>query len=63
MAKPKVPVLLAQVAWMAGDIQTLRPEWSDEKCNEWLEENEDYIQQAMIETGWEAIENLLAGEE
>jgi hypothetical protein len=57
------PVLLAQVAWMAGDIQTLRPEWSDEKCNEWLDDNEDYIQQAMIETGWEAIENLLAGEE
>ena len=62
-SKPKQPVLLAQVAWQAGDIQTLRPDWSDEKCNEWLDENEGYIQQAMIETGWEAIEHLLAGED
>lgn len=56
------PVLLAQVAWQADDIQQLRSDWSDEKCNEWLEDNEDYIQQAMIETGWAAIESLLAGE-
>lgn len=62
MAKPRAPVLLAQVAWQADDIQQLRSDWSDEKCNEWLEDNEDYIQQAMIETGWAAIESLLAGE-
>ena len=57
------PVLLAQVAWQAADIQTLCPEWSDEKCNEWLDANEDSIQDAMIAAGWEIIESLLPGEE
>lgn len=53
----------ATVSWCAGDIQTLRPNWSDEKCNEFLMDNEDYIQCAMIECGWTAIENLLPAKE
>lgn len=62
-SKPKAAVLLAQVAWQAEDIQTLRPEWSDDKCNEWLDANEDDIQCAMIERGWAVIEHLLPEED
>jgi hypothetical protein len=51
---------LASVAWHADDIRTLRPDWDDERCNAFLEDNGDYIQDAMIERGWEAIESLLA---
>lgn len=49
----------AKVVWTANDIETLRPNWSPEKCEEWLVANEDPIQEAMAERGWLAIETLL----
>ena len=49
----------AEVAWVIEDILSLRPEWSDEKAEEWLSSNEKYIQEIMIERGWEAIDCLL----
>lgn len=61
--KPKEPLLIAEVAWQADDIQKFRPKWSVTKCNEWLDANEDSIQEAMIATGWTIIESLLAGGE
>lgn len=59
---PKVK-RLAEVSWCAEDIQTLRPSWDDAKCNAFLEANEDDIQCAMIERGWDAISDLLRWEE
>lgn len=53
----------AEVSWCAEDIKTLRPDWSDKKCNEFLMDNEDDIQCAMIERGWDAISDLLRWEE
>lgn len=53
----------AEVSWCAEDIKTLRPDWSDEKCNEFLMDNEDNIQCSMIEHGWTAIESLLPPKE
>lgn len=49
----------ARVAWTYADIQTLRPRWSRERCEEFLRANSDNIQERMIERGWEAIEALL----
>jgi hypothetical protein len=49
----------ASVSWRVEDIQDLREDWSDEMCAEFLEENEDIIQQMMIQRGWDAIEDLL----
>ena len=49
----------ATVSWTADDVQTLRPEWSVEKCEEWLESNQRCIQDRLVELGWEVIENLL----
>jgi hypothetical protein len=49
----------AQVTWCAGDIQTIRPDWTDEQAEDWLASNEKYIQSRMIEVGWEVIETLI----
>ena len=49
----------ATVTWTWGDVQTLRPSWTKSQCEEWLNANEKYIQEAMTTRGWEAIEDLL----
>jgi len=41
------------------DIGDLCPDWSVTKSNDFLDENEDYIQTAMIEAGWSAISSLV----
>jgi hypothetical protein len=53
----------ARVSWCAEDIRTLRPKWSVKQCNEFLENNERYLQSFMIENGWSAIELMLPCEE
>lgn len=50
----------AKVAWRIGDLQTLRPDWSDEKCAEWLENNAGHIQDRLVELGWDVMKDLLA---
>ena len=49
----------AKVTWCALDIGDLCPGWSVTKSNDFLDENEDYIQTAMIEAGWSAISSLV----
>jgi hypothetical protein len=49
----------AEVSWCAEDIRALRPGWDDKRCNQFLMDNEDDIQCAMIERGWDAISDLL----
>ena len=49
----------AEVKWTAGDVLTLRPEWTVEEAERWLNRNEKWIQDGMIEHGWQVIENLL----
>jgi hypothetical protein len=53
---------MAAVTWHAEDVQTLKPNWSLEKCNEWLEDNERHISDRLIELGWEVIDALLITE-
>jgi len=53
----------AEVSWCADDIRELRPDWDDERCNDFLMRQEDDIQCAMIERGWDAIRDLLRWEE
>jgi hypothetical protein len=53
----------AKVEWSPTDILTLRPRWTPEKCSEWLERNERYIQDRLVELGWEVIESLLEAED
>lgn len=52
----------AIVSWTVEDVQTLRPDWSDQKCEEWLYANQRYIQDRLVELGWQVIEDLLGSE-
>jgi hypothetical protein len=49
----------AEVSWCAVDIQSIRPWWTIKQCNEFLDDNEDHIQIAMVEAGNDAIRELL----
>ena len=45
----------AEVSWNAEDVQTLRPYWSEEQCNDMLKQEEDDIQISMIDRGWSVL--------
>jgi hypothetical protein len=49
----------AEICWRAEDIKDVRPNWTTKQCNEFLDENEDHIQLAMIEAGGAAIRECL----
>lgn len=52
----------AKVVWRAEDVQTINKNWSLEKCEEWLEDNERHISDRLIELGWEVMDTLLSME-
>jgi hypothetical protein len=60
--KPAAPAEFASVAWRIEDIKERMPEWSDKKCQKFLEKNADAIQCAMIDAGGEEIADLLPRE-
>jgi hypothetical protein len=47
------------ITWGAGDIQTLRPDWTLTQCEDWLRYNWMRIHDRSITLGWEVIEALL----
>ncbi len=51
----------ARVAWHVEDLEDLT-DMSRTQAEEWLENNAKYIQDAMVEAGWTAMDTLL-GEE
>ena len=51
----------AKVAWTADDVLTLRPEWTAEQAEEWLELNERYVADRLVELGWGVIDTLKCG--
>lgn len=53
----------AEVRWSTEDIKELKSEWTDEQAMDFLSRNENDIQEAMIQRGWDAIEELLHYEE
>ena len=52
-----------QITWVAEDIQTLRPNWTLEQCDDWLGSNSTHIEDRSTELGWEVIDSLLESEE
>ena len=48
-----------KIVWTAGDVNTLKPDWTIGQCQKWLDENAKYIMDRSIEVGWEIIETLL----
>jgi hypothetical protein len=54
MVSPQV-----MIVWSPEDIETLRPDWTLEQCEEWLDNNRKHIVDRSIEYGWAIIETLL----
>jgi len=52
----------AEVKWSVGDVETLRPNWTEAQYIEFLSDNGKYIQEAMVLAGWEAMRELIGGE-
>lgn len=52
----------AKVVWRAEDVKSINGAWSLEKCEEWLQNNEDHIEERLIELGWEVMGALLSME-
>lgn len=53
----------ATVSWVAEDVQSLRPQWTIEECIDFLERNEEYIEEASMQAGWMAMMSLLPAEQ
>ena len=53
----------AEVKWSIGDVKTLRPDWEDWYCYNFLVDNGKYVQEAMVLAGWEAMRELINEEE
>lgn len=50
---------VARCTFLPSDLLTPRPNWTDAQCDEWLQANRKYIEEAMSVAGWRAIEDLL----
>lgn len=53
----------AKVEWTAEDIKILRPHWTTEQAEQFLQNNQKMIRDRLTELGWEVIETLLSEEE
>jgi len=50
----------AKTVWSVDDILCLQPEWTEKQAKGWLERNEKYIAERLVELGWEVLETLIA---
>ncbi len=51
----------ATISWRAEDVKALPrcANWSMPKCEEWLADNENHIQERLTELGWEVLDSLV----
>lgn len=52
----------AQVSWNANDIHTLRENWTQEQCEEFLTDIESGLADITIQRGWDYISDRLPEE-
>ena len=53
----------AVTRWIIDDIKAVRPLWTDEECENFLDVYENEIEESMIRAGWDMIHNLLDEED
>lgn len=53
----------ATIFWTAEDISSMRPNLSEEEADQFLSHNAKHIENAMVEAGWQVIEDLLKEKE
>lgn len=51
------------VSWCPADVKDMRPDWSDEKCQEMLYKVSKYFEGRLIDSGWDILDFLLEFEE
>ncbi len=50
---------MVEIRWSWQDVQSLRPDWSQEKCEETLDTIAKGLHDRSIELGWEIMETLI----
>jgi hypothetical protein len=60
-AAEKEHTYYAVVRWMAGDVTGMKKDWTEEQAHDWLADNAKYVEDAMVEAGNNALEQLLPG--
>lgn len=50
---------LCVIAWTAGDVKSIRPRWSMKKCEEQLLANRKWLEERLIEVGWDVLDTLI----
>ena len=49
-----------QITWTANDIQDVAPEdWTEQQCQEWLDQHSKVIVDRSVELGWDVIHDLI----
>lgn len=48
-----------ETSWCPADVKAINEHWSDEKCMEALDKIAPYLEDRLIELGWEVMETLL----
>ena len=51
------------ITWSLADIKSRQPQWSDDRCDEFLADVAKDIENASIEAGWEVIDALICQED
>lgn len=51
------------ITWSLADIKSRQPQWSDDRCDEFLADVAKYIEDASIQAGWEVIDSLICQED
>jgi hypothetical protein len=50
------PTTYGEVGWSAEDVQTLRPDLTDDQATAFLRRNERHIRDRLTELGWQVID-------
>ena len=45
--------------FQVGDVQTLRPEWSHQRCEDFILSQSKYFTDRLTELGWEVMDVLV----
>ena len=48
-----------ETSWCPADVKAIRENWSDEKCMEALNTISRWLEDRLIESGWEILETLI----
>ena len=51
------------ITWSLADIKSRQPQWSDDRCDEFLADVASAIEDASINAGWGVIDALICQED